>query len=249
MLRGNTSVSHYSPGNVFVWMTMAFQAGALNIGGFLACHAFVSHATGNVSMLFGVRPWESSFADTLPVMLAPAFFLLGAMLSGILVDRAIRQNRKPKYYVTFSWMFAILLVILAAGRSGALGTFGEPLNRGRDFFLLVLLSLVCGIQNGTLTTVSRSVIRTTHLTGLLTDLGIGVVRALSGPHGDRAHEMRANWMRLGIIAFFACGCAAAGLAFRRWDFLGFALPLSTCGLLLAIMLYYQIIKPAWAHPR
>jgi uncharacterized membrane protein YoaK (UPF0700 family) len=73
MLYGNDSISHYTRSNVIVWMSMAFQAGVLNIGGFMACQRFVSHVTG-FATLFGLEVSQSAshlYAGTLAV---PVFF-------------------------------------------------------------------------------------------------------------------------------------------------------------------------------
>lgn len=238
MLRGNASVSHYTPGNVAVWMTLAFQAGLVNIGGFLACHHFVSHVTGGITIFSGGRPSHAG-----AYLVAPVCFLLGAVTSGILVDRRLQRGEKPRYYLEFLVLFAVLLFVLAAGIGGAFGSFGEPLDGLRDYALLALLSLACGIQNGTVTTVSRSVIRTTHLTGLITDLGIGLVRVLGHAAADRPGEVRANYMRIGIVACFVGGCAVGGAAFRRLGFAAFAIPAATCGVLLGVMVYFQVLAP------
>ncbi len=58
MLFGNESMSKYTPGNITVWMAMAFQAGLINIGAFLACHRFVSHVTD-----FGVEFGHSYYSS------------------------------------------------------------------------------------------------------------------------------------------------------------------------------------------
>ena len=78
----------------------------------------------------------------------------------------------PKYYITFGLIFALSSFVAGLGILGYFGNFGEPLMMSRDYLLLILLCLICGIQNGTITTVSKSVIRTTHLTGITTDLAL-----------------------------------------------------------------------------
>ena len=172
MLYGNESISQYTPGNVSIWMSMAFQAGLINIGAFMACHRFVSHVTG-FATFFGYEVNQPDKSHAVGMLVVPLFFLFGCMLSCQLVDIRLKLHKRPKYYITFGLIFALNCAVLALGVFGYFGAFGEALEFGRDYSLLILLCLICGIQNGTVTTVSKSVIRTTHLTGITTDLGLG----------------------------------------------------------------------------
>ncbi|CAN5710210.1 YoaK family protein [soil metagenome] len=246
MLYGNQSISEYTPSNIVVWMSMAFQAGVLNIGGFLACHRFVSHVTG-FATFFGVEVSKNpdNAFHAIGMLVVPLFFLLGAMLSGLLVDLRLKLGKKPRYYFTFGIIFLLTVVVLLGGLTGKFGNFGEPLALRRNYALLVLLCLICGIQNGTITSVSRSVLRTTHLTGITTDLGIGIIRFLNRHQlGDAAGEAkRANLMRIGIIAFFGLGSVAGGYTFSNFGYAGFVFPVITSGLLFTTMMYYQVWKP------
>jgi uncharacterized membrane protein YoaK (UPF0700 family) len=248
VLHGNDSISQYKPSNIAVWMSMAFQGGVLNIGGFMACHRFVSHVTG-FSTFFGVEVStnpDNAF-HSVGMLVVPLFFLLGAMLSGQLVDIRLKMHKKPRYYFTFGVIFCLTLVVFFGGITGNFGKFGEPLALKRDYLLLILLCLICGIQNGTVTTVSRAVVRTTHLTGVTTDLGIGIIRFLNRKQLDHdSEEMqnnnRANLMRVGIIFFFGLGSVAGGFAFRYFGYSGFILPVVTSGTLFLTMMYFQVWK-------
>lgn len=104
MLYGNSSISHYTKSNVTVWMLMAFQAGILNIGGFLACNSFVSHVTG-FATLFGYQIQRSNLEGALIFLSVPFFFLVGSMISGFLVDVRLKQHKKPKYFISFGVIF------------------------------------------------------------------------------------------------------------------------------------------------
>lgn len=209
----------------------------------MACHRFVSHVTG-FATYFGLEAVRPGQGQALGMLVVPTFFLLGAMLSGFLVDVRIRHNKKPKYYVTFGFMFLILLFVFLGGQFGFFGVFGEPLSSERDYVLLILLCMVCGIQNGTITTVSKSVIRTTHLTGITTDLGIGLARLFSPDktNGSLKNEIHATFMRFGIIAFFCFGSLVGSFVFSRLGYFGFSIPLVTSGSLLSAMIYFQFLK-------
>ncbi len=244
MLYGNETISHYTRSNMTVWFVMAFQAGFLNTGGFMACHRFVSHVTG-FATFFGIEASHGNFLGAVGMLAVPIFFLFGSMIAGELIDIRIKLHKKPKYFLTFGLMFLLTLLVLVAGLNGVFGAFGEPLDIRHDYALLALLCLICGIQNGTVTTVSRSVVRTTHLTGITTDLGLGIVRVLhrhklTGPQHD---EMKANVMRAGIIFLFGLGSVAGSLIFLEMGYLGFVVPVVTSGVLFIAMIYFQILKP------
>lgn len=248
MLYGNESISHYKIGNISIWMLMAFQAGILNIGGFMACHRFVSHVTG-FATYFGYEISRGHETGAWAMLAVPLFFLFGAMLSGQLVDLRLKMHKKPKYFITFGVIFLLTLIVFIGGFLGNFGTFGEPLDSLHGYALLMLLCLICGIQNGTITTVSKSVIRTTHLTGITTDLGIGLVRIFHhnklGDHLE--NEKKAMLMRLGIIFFFGLGSIIGGLIFARFAYWGFLIPVITSGVLFWTMLYFQIWGPQRAQ--
>lgn len=226
MLFGNESISHYNRSNIAIWMSMAFQAGIINMGGFMACHRFVSHVTG-FATFFGYEVNQPNSDHAIGMLAVPLFFLFGAMLSGFLVDLRLKLHKKPKYYITFGLIFLLTLIVFSGGITGYFGNFGEPLASSHDYTLLALLCLICGIQNGTITTVSKSVVRTTHLTGITTDLGIGIVRYLNKEKFDyNEDDSKANLMRLGIIIFFHLRLSHSRICFYLLSILGILNPRS-----------------------
>jgi len=214
----------------------------------MACHRFVSHVTG-FATFFGNEASESRFGPALGMLAVPLFFLLGATLSGQLVDVRLKLHKRPKYYLSFGLIFFLVLTVYIGGVLGTFGVFGEPIHETRDYVLLALLCLTCGVQNGTITTVSKSVVRTTHLTGITTDLGIGIARFLNRErlHGPIDDEVRANLMRMGIIFFFGFGSVVGGIVFRKFQYGGFLVPALTSGTLFWAMLYFQVIRKPAAH--
>lgn len=245
MLYGNETISAFTRSNMAIWMALAFQAGALNIGGFLACGRFVSHVTG-FATYFAIEIDKKNFVSAFGMLLVPAFFLLGAIVSGIMVDLRLKLHKRPKYYIIFGILFFLMLFVVVSGFNGFFGTFGgEPLLS--DYLLLAILCLMCGMQNGLITTVSRSVIRTTHLTGITTDLGIGLVRVffrkkINQPMDD---ENKANLARAAIIFCFGLGSMVGGIGFVRAGYRGFLLPLFVSGCLFLATFYFGRFR---AHP-
>jgi uncharacterized membrane protein YoaK (UPF0700 family) len=217
------NLNHYSPRNAAVWMSLAFQAGIINTGGFLACHRFVTHTTG-FGTLFGVELSKGDFFEGLGMLSVPLFFLIGTMISATFVDQKILKHQLPNYPLVFAIMTVLLFLVTVGGKAGYFGTFGEDLSLVRDYALLAILAFSSGLQNATVTSVFGAVVRTTHLTGLTTDLGIGCVRLFTGTYKlAKDNEIKATWMRLAIIGSFVAGSFSA-FVYLHNQYLGFAIP-------------------------
>ena len=211
--------------SIFLWNILAFQAGSLNAGGFLACNRFVTHVTG-FATLFGTEFSFGKYSDAFGYLSVPVFFLMGSMISGYFIDIPMQKNAEPRH----AWAFLILVlitgVVLALGVTDSYGEFGETLEFGKDYFLLALLCLASGIQNATVTSTYGAVVRTTHLTGLTTDLGIGLVRLASADwsSGRVQQEIHATSMRVSIIASFTLGSVVSAIAYLQTEYWGFVIP-------------------------
>lgn len=242
MIFGSENISTYSRSNMAIWMVLAFQAGLLNIGGLMACGTYVSHVTGYAT-LASLEAESGRFTHASWIMAMLFAFLAGCMMSGILVDLRLKLNKKPKYYIVFGFLFFITLLIAVGGFNHAFGEFGRTVHDLRSYSLVALLCFTCGVQNGTITLVSKSVVRTTHLTGLTTDLGIGLIRFINRKriHGIEG-EGKANLMRIGIILFFILGSLIGVMLFRHYEYRGFVLPCIISFSLFATTFYFQVIR-------
>lgn len=211
----------------FDWFVLAFLAGSVNAGGYLACHRFVSHVTG-FATLSGVFIEEKNWVEAAGMLAIPLYFLLGAMLSAYFTEKKFAVKVHGERYAPVMWISALLLGLVAFGGSrGYFGAYGGPPNIKHDFILLAFLCGACGLQNAAITSSSGFTIRTTHMTGLTTDLGIGLIRAeihhLSMEH--RREERLANALRFCTILSFVCGSICAAFVFARWQYRGFYMPM------------------------
>jgi uncharacterized membrane protein YoaK (UPF0700 family) len=92
-----------------------------------------------------------------------------------------------------------------------------------------MLCFTMGLQNALITKVSRAEIRTTHVTGIVTDLGIELGRALYGMGGTPVHVNSAKLRLLGgLLLAFAVGGVAGAWAFKT---IGYAATLPLAGAL------------------
>lgn len=164
-LRRLTGERRTDEANEHLGFALAFVAGAANAGGFLAVKQYTSHMTGIVS----------SMADELVMgnlglasagMGALISFVAGAACSAILINWA-RRKRLHSVYALSLMLEAFLLLCF--------GLAGANLSRHMGLHVSLTVMLLCfimGLQNAIITKISDSRIRTTHVTGLVTDFGI-----------------------------------------------------------------------------
>ncbi len=237
----NTDAPHSSlkPLNFVLWFILAFQAGTINVGGYLSCHRFVTHVTGFATH-FGVDLASGLFLEALSMLMVPSSFLLGCMTSALLIDRRKHLKKFPYYMHSFLFSGTMFLLITLIGLTGLLGAFGDPRNGAIAFILLSTLSFLSGLQNSMISLASGLLVRTTHLTGITTDLGVGLMRMFypNIETSQRKIELKMNLLRLGTILAFILGSMMAGVIFTAMKFAGFLIP-SFISLYLA---YYS-----WQH--
>ena len=211
-------------------MVLAFVAGALNAGGFLAVQQYTSHMTGIVSAMADNAVLGHSGAIPLGVA-ALAAFITGAACSSLMINFARRRQLHSQYALPLM-LEAVLL--LGFGVAGAQLNERHPLTIP---FTMALLCFVMGLQNALITKLSGAEIRTTHITGIVTDIGIELGRMAywhSGRHAelppvqaDRAHLR----LLLGLAGCFTGGAFTGAYGFR---FAGYATTLPLAALLLAL---------------
>jgi uncharacterized membrane protein YoaK (UPF0700 family) len=157
-------------------------------------------------------------------------FLAGAFLTTLMVRWARGQELESEYALPLV-LESVLLVIF--------GLTGRVFVVGHVFLdTVILLCFTMGLQNAIITKISDAVIRTTHLTGMVTDIGISLGRiASTWGHGDNQildHEMTKLRLHSSLIALFFAGGITGALGFKHVGFL-FTLPLAAGLLLLAVM--------------
>lgn len=228
MITSAQSLSEISKKNISLWLLLAFQAGAINTGGLMAFHRFVSHMTGFASH-FGLELASGNMKVALSMASVPLFFLSGSILAALVIDHPIYTQKEPHYIKCAFLIFILLTIALVGGRLGYFGVFGQPEFNLNEYILIATLALSAGLQNATITSTSGATIRTTHLTGITTDLGIGLVRVLFRDYTPtvRTNEVHANWIRAGLIFSFIIGSIISAYLYIQYEYSGFALPVAT----------------------
>ena len=233
MLRAATFQDITHKDNVTLWILLAFQAGFINAGGFMAFSRFVSHITGYGSHV-GLQLSQGNYSLALEMSLAPVFFVAGAAFSGYLIDRNVYQEKSPKIELSLVIQSALLMLMFVLGEAALFGVFGEPLVLQRDFALLFCLCFVCGLQNATFTCLTGGQIRTTHMTGVATDFGMNLVRIpyLTVDDSERSRQKRINAIRFLTFNSFMIGSAFSAEVFFNIGYHGFIIPSVTSLLVL-----------------
>jgi uncharacterized membrane protein YoaK (UPF0700 family) len=216
--------------NMRLGAVLAFVAGATNAGGFLAVGSYTSHMTGVVSALAD-NLVLGKFALAAASFGALAAFVLGAMTTAWLVNWGLREKLASAYGLPLLLESALLLIF---------GIFGAAISLWSNFFVpltVLLLCFIMGLQNAVITKISKAEIRTTHVTGLVTDLGIelGKLLYINRTQSNPAEPVRANRQKLRLHLILVCsffmGAVCGAFGFK---FLGYVttLPLAVTLLLL-----------------
>ncbi len=210
---------------------LAFVAGAINAGGFLAVQRYTSHMTGVVSgiaddLVLG------QFALAMAGVSALLAFVTGAAVTAVLINWARRRELQGEFALSLMLEAVLLLVF---------GLLGANLELFVDVFLpstVLLLCFIMGLQNAIVTKISQAEIRTTHMTGIVTDLGIEIGRLFywnRSREGNDRHFVRANRDKLAIhatiLGLFFIGGLIGALAFKR---VGFSATVPIAALLMAL---------------
>jgi len=190
--------------NLQIATLLSFVAGSVNVAGFLAVARLTTNVTGHFAFLIG-EVYNSDWKGALLYLAFLLFFLAGAFTSTSIVEFVRRRDEQHMYLVP-ALLEALLLL--------SVGFFGSYLMAWKPEVIAFCLLFAMGLQNALVTKVSQAVVRTTHLTGLFTDLGIELSQLF---YYKRAKERQALWasirLRLRIILFFFLGGVSAGLLF------------------------------------
>jgi uncharacterized membrane protein YoaK (UPF0700 family) len=233
-LRGFTRPERTDQNNRRLGRSLAFIAGAANAGGFLAVGQYTSHMSGVVSAL----------ADNLSLgdigLVATGFcslmaFMAGAATSAIMINWGRRRRAHSEYASP---------LMLEAALLQCFGLLGANLEKDRILFLPATVALLCfvmGLQNAMITKISKAEIRTTHVTGLVTDIGIELGKmfywniSASGPGATPVKADRSKLILLAsLLGMFFIGGIAGAMGFKYVGFVS-TVPLSAILVLLAVV--------------
>jgi uncharacterized membrane protein YoaK (UPF0700 family) len=150
--------------NAILAAYLAFVAGFVNSAGFVLIGSFTSHVTGNVGRLANDIASSDADAATGALTMIAAFFV-GAFVASMIIESDALGTVAYAYGAALA-VEASLLVAFILAFAGIAGGYLLHDYEG------ALLCGAMGMQNSLVTRLSGAVVRTTHLTGVITDLGI-----------------------------------------------------------------------------
>jgi uncharacterized membrane protein YoaK (UPF0700 family)/anti-anti-sigma regulatory factor len=157
-------------------ISLSWVAGYTNVILYSVCGDFVSNVTGNVTAL--AKSISEGTRGRTGVALFGCLwlsFLFGAVASAIMTESARRRGAASKYVLPFA-IEAVLLALVMAGIARYYPIQHPGLMPG--LLLSCMAAFAMGLQNATITKISGAVVRTTHLTGVTTDLGLEGIQYL-----------------------------------------------------------------------
>ncbi|HWY10079.1 MAG TPA: YoaK family protein [Bacteroidia bacterium] len=196
---GNTRTLKH---NLRIASLLSFVAGIVNVAGFLAVQRLTTNVTGHfayfVDEIFKLDFWRG-FIYFLYIF----FFFLGSFVSNFLVEIISRKNANYVYIIP------TILESIILFSAAFLGRFF--ISKNPDLLAFCLL-FAMGLQNSLVTTISSAAVRTTHLTGLFTDLGIELSQLFFYKHKEQKDKLLSSIkLRLTIISFFFIGGVMGGV--------------------------------------
>lgn len=208
-------------------ITLAWVAGYTNIVALLMCGHVTSHVSGTASDL-GRFVAEGAWTRVWFMLFLLATFWAGAVVSGLLTEAGMRRGWDSIYVAPMA-VEAILLASFAVGvevHDTTLTKAGEVPTL-TTYLLTGVAACAMGVQNATITRISSGVVRTTHVTGVLTDLGLEAGQFLfhvrdrlrgsaapaerGGPHSAMRLVLLAS-----ILVSFALGACLGTFAHVWW---------------------------------
>ena len=192
--------------NLQIASLLSFVAGIVNVTGFLAVAKLTTNVTGHFAF-FVDEIFKLNFWQGLVYFLYIFCFFLGSFTSSILVEIISRRKANFVYIVPTSIECLILILIGVSGKS--------ILIQHPDIIACSLL-FAMGLQNSLVPRISNAVVRTTHLTGLFTDLGIELSQLFFYRKNEQKEKLISSVkLRLTIISFFFIGGIIGGVFYSK----------------------------------
>ena len=178
----------------WVWfggVLLSFTAGMINSMALLSfANQAVTHVTGSISLASAALV-QQEWDYLQQLLLIVFFFFLGAILSGLITGGG-KLMLGRRYGVAMLIESALLLIAM-------------KLFMHSSFWAQMVASTACGLQNAMVTTFSGAIIRTTHLTGIVTDLGAKIGHWLRGGAMDKRRLMLYLLLLGGFVLGGVCG--------------------------------------------
>jgi uncharacterized membrane protein YoaK (UPF0700 family) len=192
--------------NLKIASLLSFVAGIVNIAGFLAIQRLTTNVTGHFAF-FVDEIFKLNFYEGFTYFLYIFSFFLGSFISSLFIE--IIAKKDDRYvYVAPTIIEIIILYVIAF--------YGQYLITKLPNFIAFSLLFTMGLQNSLVTRISNAHVRTTHLTGLFTDLGIELSQLFFYEQKELKGKLISSIkLRLTIISFFFIGGIMGGIFYSK----------------------------------
>jgi len=222
--------------NLRIATVLSFVAGLVNVTGFLAFKQLTTNVTGHFALFITDINSFEFWKGTIYFFYLLAF-LVGSFTAGFLIEKFKENKRLNVFVVPTIIETSILLTI---------GLVNTDVAMNYPNVIICALLFAMGLQNAFVTKISNAVVRTTHLTGLFTDLGIDLSLLFFTKQLPKMKKLKANiTLRLYIIFSFFIGGVAAGILYSALNFKLHTLVFGALILLMSLLyddFRFQMIK-------
>lgn len=192
--------------NLQIASVLSFVAGIVNVAGFLAVHQLTTNVTGHFAF-FVDAVFQLDYGQALLFLAFVFCFLFGSFASTFIIEAVSQRSKINSYIVPVTLEIFILC---------AIALFGKFLMEENPNVVVFSLLFAMGLQNALVTKISSATVRTTHLTGLFTDLGIEIAQLFFYKQPEiRTKLLTSVKLRLTIISFFFIGGITSGLFYQK----------------------------------
>ncbi|RPD99554.1 DUF1275 domain-containing protein [Aureibaculum marinum] len=192
--------------NLRIATILSFVAGVVNVTGFLAFNQLTTNVTGHfalfISDVANFEVWKGTI-----YFLYIFSFLFGSFISSFLIEK-FKENKKLNIFVLPTIIEGLILVSIAVIGNTSIVKYTD--------LIVCALLFAMGLQNSFVTKISNAIVRTTHLTGLFTDLGIELSQLFFPHTHPNPDKIKATIkLRIYIICFFFMGGIIGGFIYSR----------------------------------
>lgn len=186
---------------------LSFVAGIVNVTGVLSIQTLTTNVTGHFAY-FAEEIMKRDYAAAITFFVFTIFFLFGAFTSNFLAELISKKHPNLSHVIPIALEMSVLIGV------GVFGVASE-LSSSEGKWIAFSMLFAMGIQNSLVTKISNSTVRTTHLTGLFTDLGIELSQLFFYKKPEEKKKLKISiYLRLSIIVFFFIGCFSGGFLYN-----------------------------------
>jgi uncharacterized membrane protein YoaK (UPF0700 family) len=197
--------------NLMLASSTAFVAGVMNVAGVIAFLAFTTNITGHVALL-ARKVTAQDIGEVITVFAWLFMFFMGAFVSHFLV-RSFERQSLYKAHAFPIFLETIILLLVAI--------YGNHFFNGNDTEREIIIGAMLfsmGLQNSLVSTISGGLIKSSHLTGLFTDVGADLAEWIH-PRTDKAEVVKNRlYVRFTVLLFYFIGALAGGYFFELYNF-------------------------------